>query len=118
MDTARERETKHGERNGEIPPREKKSGASLHVRPDKETHRGTSKRYISSDVAESRPTKRDSGSQHLRAKSVGEAAADIGEHAPDFRPYPLAIDRTDKILRFRAREMVAREEAENGTKDD
>lgn len=59
--------------------------------------------------------KRDKGKQHLYAKNVGEAAADIGEHAPDFRPYPSTIDRADKILRLRAREIVDREEAENNT---
>jgi len=49
---------------------------------------------------------------------VGEVVADIGEHAPDFRPYPSTIDRADKILQLRAREAIDGEEVENRTKDE
>lgn len=55
------------------------------------------------------------GRQHLRVKSVGEAAADIGEHAADFRPYPSTIDHADKILRLRTRKAVGGEEARDRT---
>lgn len=70
--------------------------------------------YISSDVAESdEERKRQAASP--REKHVGEAAVDIGEHAPDFRPYPSTIDRADKILQLCARETVGREEAKDRT---
>ncbi|KYQ48462.1 hypothetical protein ALC60_12518 [Trachymyrmex zeteki] len=60
--------------------------------------------------------KRERGSQHLRAKSVGEVTADTGEHTPDFRPYLSTIDRADKILWLR--ETVGEEKAEDRTKDE
>lgn len=105
---------------GKFLPWKKKSGALIHVQCDTKRHIRIQARdtYISGEVAESWPAKRERGEQHLHAKSVGEAAADIGEHAPDFRPYPSTIDRADKIPRLRAREAVDGEEAEDATKNE
>lgn len=74
---------------GNSPSGVEKRASPLHVRCDKENVGARARDIISSDVAESRPTRGERGTQHhlharLRAKSVGEVAADIGETRAGF----------------------------------